>query len=92
MISKRLIISGAVQGVSYRAWMTQKATQLNIWGWVRNLNNGTVEALIYGKDEDLEELVLECKQGPGLAQVDNIAIDDIDYDGTVGFEIRPDGP
>jgi acylphosphatase len=92
MITKKLIISGTVQGVSYRAWMTQKANQLNIWGWVRNLEDGTVEALIYGDEDVLEELVLDCKQGPGLAQVNNIEIEDMEYDGTVGFEVRPDGP
>lgn len=72
MNAKRLVISGRVHGVGYRAWMVHKATQLGVSGWVRNLPNGSVEALVAGDIAAVEELSRLCRRGPRMAEVSTI--------------------
>jgi acylphosphatase len=69
-----LTIHGRVQGVGYRAWTVSRAKQLGLNGWVRNRNDGTVEAVIAGENEAVELMVQECWEGSLSAQVDNIVI------------------
>lgn len=66
------IISGRVQGVSYRAWTVDKATSLGIDGWVRNLSDGTVEAVFSGEQSVIDAMLEACKQGPIAAKVTSI--------------------
>lgn len=72
MNAKRLVITGRVQGIGYRAWMVHKATQLGLSGWVRNRPDGTVEALIAGDVASVEEMSRLCRRGPRLAEVSSI--------------------
>src|SRR3954470_9006119 len=84
----RLIISGRVQGVSYRWWMVGEATRRDLNGWVRNRRDGNVEALVSGMAADVDDLIEACRQGPAAARVTNVEI--IPEDGAVtgGFEQR----
>jgi acylphosphatase len=75
MIAKQLVIAGRVQGIGYRDWMTEKARALGLSGWVRNRRDGTVEALIAGDVDAVEELSRLCRRGPPLAQVTSITED-----------------
>jgi acylphosphatase len=68
----KLIISGRVQGVCYRWFTRDTAVELGLTGWVRNLPDGTVEAVVEGEKEKLEQLLGWCKQGPDLARVTDI--------------------
>ena len=72
MNAKRLVISGRVQGVGFRAWMQQHAMALGVSGWVRNRVDGSVEALVAGDVASVEELLRLCRRGPRMAQVDSI--------------------
>ena len=72
MNAKRLVITGRVHGVGYRAWMAQKATELGLSGWVRNRPDGAVEALIAGDIASVEELSRLCRRGPRMAEVASI--------------------
>ncbi|MBV8459004.1 MAG: acylphosphatase [Acetobacteraceae bacterium] len=72
MIAKRLVIAGRVQGVGFRDWMIAQAELLGLAGWVRNRRDGTVEALIAGDTDAVEELARLCRRGPRLAQVVSI--------------------
>ena len=65
----RLIVSGQVQGVGYRAACCQKARQLDLNGWVRNQHDGTVEVQAEGQLHALTELRLWCERGPEQAEV-----------------------
>jgi acylphosphatase len=72
MRAKRLVIAGRVQNVGYRDWLVAKAQELGVAGWVRNLSDGTVEALVYGEVDSVEELLRACRRGPRLASVTRI--------------------
>jgi acylphosphatase len=89
MSSKRLVISGRVQGVGYRAWMAEQATALGVDGWVRNRADGAVEALISGTADAVEELARACRRGPRFAQVDSVVEEIADPPGEPGFVQLP---
>lgn len=72
MAAVRVVISGRVQGVGYRAWTSAAARGFKLKGWVRNLKDGTVEAVFSGEESAVEEMLAACKKGPLLARVDNI--------------------
>ena len=87
--SRRLIVSGRVQGVSYRAWCVAEARRLGLAGWVRNRRDGTVELLIAGDPEAVAAMSVLCRDGPPLARVERVTVEDSDAPGVTGFEQRP---
>ena len=89
MKAKRLIISGRVQGVGYRAWMVETARTLGVSGWVRNRVDGSVEALVAGDMASVEELSRLCRRGPRMAEVSSIDEDMADPPEYPGFRQVP---
>jgi acylphosphatase len=85
----RLTITGRVQGVGYRMWAERTALSLGISGWVRNRANGSVELLATGSDDALASLIEACRQGPRAAVVADVAVEDGEDAGSVGFNARP---
>jgi acylphosphatase len=71
-ITCHVVITGRVQGVGYRHWVHKKARSLGLSGWVRNLENGSVNALFYGPKESIEIMVEACQAGPQHATVEHI--------------------
>lgn len=69
-----VVISGKVQGVFYRDSTKQKAQQLSVNGWVRNLNDGRVEAVFEGDEQAIHDLIDWCYKGPRLAQVSDVDV------------------
>jgi acylphosphatase len=69
MRAVRLVIHGQVQGVGYRAWARREALRLGLDGWVRNRGDGTVELVMSGPADRLEEMARLCAEGPGAARV-----------------------
>lgn len=69
-----LIISGFVQGVGYRAWCKRIATHLGVVGWVKNREDGTVEAVAESKKELLLKFIEECKKGPDVGYVEDMKV------------------
>ena len=68
-----LKIKGRVQGVGFRRWAERQARQIGaISGWVRNAEDGSVEIFMRGQNENIEQMVMSCYQGPWLARVDKI--------------------
>ena len=76
-ISVHLIIEGRVQGVWYRGWTVQKATELGLSGWVRNRGDGSVEISVGGPKAKIKALISACYEGPPLAQVSHIQCDKV---------------
>ena len=85
MIAKLLVIEGRVQGVGYRDWMVARARALGVSGWVRNRNDGAVEALVAGDVAAVEELSRLCRRGPRLAEVISITEDLAEPPAEAGF-------
>ena len=82
-------IFGRVQGVSYRYWTITKAESLNICGWVRNRNDGTVEAIFHGNKAAVDDMLSACYKGPRFANVTDIRTQIGEYDGSKTFEEQP---
>lgn len=89
MSAKRLVVSGRVQGVGYRAWMAERAAELGLDGWVRNRADGSLEALVAGDTAAVEELLRLCRRGPRLASVASIDEDLAEPPQRPGFHILP---
>ena len=68
-------IIGSVQGIGYRQFAKKEARRRDITGWVRNLPDGSVEALLQGEKADLDGLLKKLKQGPFMADVKDMQID-----------------
>jgi len=85
----RARISGRVQGVWFRKWTLQNATELRLDGWVRNREDGTVEALFVGPDTTVDEMLRRCWTGPEHAQVSNVAVEPSPGITPKGFTQKP---
>jgi acylphosphatase len=77
-ITRHLRITGRVQGVYYRASMTEEATRLGLQGWVRNRQDGSVEALAQGPADAVQALIDWAHQGPRMARVDEVQVTEVD--------------
>ena len=73
----RAIVSGRVQGVSYRAATRAEARRLGLVGWVKNRDDGSVELEAEGPDDKVAALVQWCQQGPPAAHVARVAVDEL---------------
>ena len=81
-------VAGNVQGVFYRANTRDTARELGVDGWVRNLEDGRVEAVFEGPEPAVEELIDWCHEGSPAADVSEV---DVEYEqptGLDGFEVR----
>ena len=83
----RVIVSGWVQGVFYRATCAAVARELGLGGYVRNLPDGRVEAAFEGPEADVDAMVAWCRHGPDLARVDGVEIVPEPLRGEVGFRV-----
>ena len=70
-----VLVSGQVQGVFFRDSTRQKAEELGLSGWVKNVPEGQVEALFEGPSQSIREMVDWCKEGPQRASVENVDVD-----------------
>ncbi len=91
-IAVRLLISGKVQGVGYRFSTQLQARQLGLRGWVRNLADSRVEAVFEGDSPLVEQMVKWCHLGPSAAVVENVRVEEIEFQGLQKFEIGSSHP
>ena len=88
MVRYRVLISGLVQGVNFRAACQRMAWQRGVTGWVRNLGDGRVEAVFEGPASDVEHLVDWARRGPRLAVVYDITVQAEPPEGLGTFVVR----
>jgi len=82
-------VSGRVQGVFFRDATRQKALELGLSGWVRNLPDGRVEVLFEGLSDEVRQAVQWCEGGTPEADVENVDADFEEAGGDLeGFEVR----
>src|SRR3954465_4477520 len=74
-VARRVLVSGSVQGGGYRASLSERARELNIEGWCRNLPDGRVEAWLHGQPTAVEELLTWMRQGPPGAPVSDVNVE-----------------
>ena len=84
-----IFIEGRVQGVSYRWWTKKTANDLGLTGWVRNLEDGRVEVIAEGKEDQVNQLIELIKKGPRFSKVHKVDVKFGDASGEFeGLEIR----
>lgn len=88
MPAHRIIVTGHVQGVFFRAEAKEHADDLGLTGWVRNRENGSVEIHVEGTSDAVDQLEAWCKKGPAGARVENILSRAIEEEGCIEFVIR----
>ena len=88
MVRRRVIVSGRVQGVFFRASCAEAANALGVSGWVSNEPDGTVAAVFEGDPGAVEGMIAWCHQGPSRAQVDDVTVTEEEPQGVSGFEAR----
>lgn len=76
--SLQIKIFGRVQGVSFRYYTQQKARELRIRGYVKNMPDGSVHIEATGKEDKMDQFVNFCRQGPSMARVDNLETENTD--------------
>lgn len=87
------VVSGRVQGVFYRASAQQKARQLGLNGWVRNLRTGQVELVACGDRKNIDKLEQWLWLGPKFSEVNEVISENLSaaaIDVHEGFEVRRD--
>lgn len=82
-------IFGKVQGVWYRGWTEGEAKKLGLFGWVRNREDGTVEALFVGAEPTVDEMLKRCHDGPPAAVVERVAVEPAQGITPNRFDIKP---
>lgn len=81
IVARKFFISGIVQGVGYRFFAQRSAARYQVRGYIRNLKDGRVEALVQGSESAVESFRQDLATGPTDSQIDNIE----------EFVLEPDG-
>ena len=89
LVARRYLISGRVQGVGFRYFVDDTARREGVSGFVRNLHDGRVEALVEGDVEAVGRVEAALWRGPRGARVDEVTVDEVAPSGqATGFRVR----
>jgi len=83
----KIFISGTVQGVFFRKFLSDKANELELKGFARNLDDGRVEVIVEGKDENVNKMVAVCRQGPPQSDIKDVETKELKHQGFDSFKI-----
>jgi acylphosphatase len=87
-VQRRVLVSGQVQGVFFRASCEKEATSRDVAGWARNNPDGRVEVCLEGAEDAVNEVIEWCKHGPPWAEVAGVEIIEEEPTGQTSFRIR----
>jgi acylphosphatase len=90
LIARRALVSGQVQGVGFRHHTKVHARELGLTGWVRNLPDGTVEALIEGPESAVDSMITWLQRGPPASRVSKVAVESAQLSHPERFVVRFD--
>jgi acylphosphatase len=88
VIRRRVVVHGRVQGVFFRDSTRRQAEKSGVAGWVRNREDGTVEAVFEGDDDAVARIVDWVREGPGHADVERVDVTEEEPEGLSGFQVR----
>jgi acylphosphatase len=87
LIRRRVVVHGSVHGVFFRVSCRAEADRVGVSGWVRNVSDGTVEAVFEGRREAVDEVTAWCRRGPSGASVERVDVFDEVPEGLGRFAI-----
>jgi acylphosphatase len=87
-VARKIGLTGLVQGVFFRAWTRDEARRLGVNGWVRNCDDGSVEAHVEGEESAVQQLIERMRDGSPGARVDDLQIEEVPLEGFERFEVR----
>jgi acylphosphatase len=87
-VARRVVVRGRVQGVFFRETTRRRAYRAGVAGWVRNNDDGSVEAWFEGDPDDVEVMVHFAGIGPSGAYVEDVDVETMQPEGLRGFEVR----
>jgi len=87
-VRAHVIVRGTVQGVYYRSSTQREARALGLAGWVRNMSDGSVEAVFEGPRTTVERMIDWCRSGPPRAVVDDVSVEWLPAEGERSFRMR----
>jgi acylphosphatase len=87
-VRRHVFVSGNVQGVFFRASMRDEARDASVSGWVRNLSDGRVEAVLEGSPDAVRRVVDWARSGPSRADVNDVEVSEEPPEGLTGFSVR----
>ena len=90
IVARRFVVTGRVQGVGFRYFVADAAGDEGLGGWVRNLRDGRVEALVEGEAQAVDRFEAKIRSGPPAARVDNVVVEEREPSGrTTAFRVEP---
>jgi acylphosphatase len=87
VISRRAVVSGAVQGVGFRFFAQRAAREARVTGWVRNRPDGTVETVVEGEESGVTRYLERLRSGPAGGRVTSLVLEERLVEGYSSFEI-----
>lgn len=88
-VRRRVLVRGRVQGVFFRGSTQEEAQRADVGGWVRNLPDGSVEAVFEGAPDAVAALVAFVRRGPRFAEVHEVEVREEAPEGERDFRVRP---
>ena len=73
-VARHVRVTGRVQGVFFRAWTREQAHRLDVYGWVRNCADGSVELHLEGAEGNVDQLLEMLRRGPSGARVEELDV------------------